>query len=209
MKENDLRFIKLLILVNGAVPLALLVWDQAHNRLGANPQNFLILTTGMITLIFLVLTMAVTPLRKLTGWNWLIQFRRMLGLYAFFYGCLHFLCFFSLDRGFSISSTLSEMVKRKYLIVGSTALLVMVPLALTSTNAMIKWLGGKRWRVLHRLAYLAAIAGVVHYYMQVKADVRQPLVFAAVLAVLLGWRLVVYWQRPKSASAAAPAVKQG
>ena len=122
MKENDIRFIKLLILVNGAVPLALLVWDQSHHRLGANPQNFLILTTGMMTLIFLMLTMAVTPLRKITGWNWLIQFRRMLGLYAFFYGCLHFLCFFSLDRGFSVSSTLTEMVKRKYLIVGSTAL---------------------------------------------------------------------------------------
>jgi len=197
MKENDIRFAKLLILINGAVPLALLVWDQSHHRLGANPQNFLILTTGMMTLIFLVLTMAVTPLRKVTGWNWLIQFRRMLGLYAFFYGCLHFLCFFSLDRGFSVSSTLTEMVKRKYLIVGSTALLVMLPLAITSTNAMIKRLGGKRWRALHRLAYVAAIAGVIHYYMQVKADVRQPLVFAAVLAVLLGYRLKEYWQRPK------------
>jgi DMSO/TMAO reductase YedYZ heme-binding membrane subunit len=172
MKENDIRFAKLLILINGAVPLALLVWDQSHHRLGANPQNFLILTTGMMTLIFLVLTMAVTPLRKVTGWNWLIQFRRMLGLYAFFYGCLHFLCFFSLDRGFSVSSTLTEMVKRKYLIVGSTALLVMLPLAITSTNAMIKRLGGKRWRALHRLAYVAAIAGVIHFYMQVKADVR-------------------------------------
>ncbi len=209
MKENDIRFAKLLILVNGLVPLALLVWDQSHNRLGANPQNFLILTTGMMTLIFLVLTMAVTPLRKITGRNWLIQFRRMLGLYAFFYGCLHFLCFFSLDRGFSISSTLTEMLKRKYLIVGSTALLVMVPLAITSTNGMIRWLGGKRWRALHRLAYVAAIAGVIHYYMQVKGDVRQPLEFAAVLAVLLGWRLAQYWQRPKPATAAAPAAKQG
>ncbi len=202
MKENDIRFIKLLILVNGVVPLALLVWDQSHNKLGANPQNFLILTTGMMTLIFLVLTMAVTPLRKITGWNWLIQFRRMLGLYAFFYGCLHFLCFFSLDRGFSISSTLTEMLKRKYLIVGSTALIVMIPLAVTSTNAMIKRLGGKRWRALHRLAYVAAIAGVIHYYMQVKADVRQPLVFAAVLAILLGYRLMEYWRRPKPATAA-------
>ncbi len=204
MKENDIRFIKFLILVNGLVPLALLVWDQAHNRLGANPQNFLILTTGMMTLIFLMLTMAVTPLRKLTGWNWLIQFRRMLGLYAFFYGCLHFLCFFSLDRGFSVSSTLTEMAKRKYLIVGSTALLVMVPLAITSTNAMIKRLGGKRWRALHRLAYVAAIAGVIHYYMQVKADVRQPLVFAAVLAILLGYRLVNYWRQRKPAPAVKP-----
>ena len=209
MKENDVRFIKLLILVNGLVPLALLVWDQSHNRLGANPQNFLILTTGMMTLIFLTLTMAVTPLRKITGPNWLIQFRRMLGLFAFFYGCLHFLCFFSLDRGFSISGTLTEMVKRKYLIVGSTALLVMVPLAITSTNGMLKRLGGKRWRALHRLAYVAAIAGVIHYYMQVKADVRQPLAFAAVLAGLLGYRLMVYWRRPKPVPAATSAVNQG
>ncbi len=207
MKENDIRFIKLLVLVNGAVPLALLGWDAKHHQLGANPQNFAILTTGMMTLIFLVLTMAVTPLRKVTGWNWLIQFRRMLGLYAFFYACVHFQLFFSLDRGFSISSTLSEMVKRKYLIVGSTALLVMVPLALTSTNAMIKRLGGKRWRALHRLAYVAAIAGVVHYYMQVKADVRQPLVFAAVLAILLGYRVAVYWRRPNPMSATTNGVK--
>jgi DMSO/TMAO reductase YedYZ heme-binding membrane subunit len=208
MKERDIRFIKLLILVNGAVPLALLGWDVKHHQLGANPQNFAILTTGMMTLIFLVLTMAVTPLRQITGWNWLIQFRRMLGLYAFFYACVHFQFFFSLDRGFSISSTLSEMVKRKYLIVGSTALLVMVPLALTSTNAMIKRLGGKRWRALHQLAYVAAIAGVIHYYMQVKADVRQPLVFAAVLAILLGYRLAVYWRRPKPAPATTTAAKQ-
>jgi sulfoxide reductase heme-binding subunit YedZ len=207
MKENDIRFAKLLILINGAVPLALLVWDQLHHRLGANPQNFLILTTGMMTLIFLVLTMAVTPLRKVTGWNWLIQFRRMLGLYAFFYGCLHFLCFFSLDRGFSVSSTLTEMVKRKYLIVGSTALLVMVPLAITSTNAMIKRLGGKRWRALHRLAYVAAIAGVIHYYMQVKADVRLPLVFATLLAILLGYRWMTYLRQRKPAPAAAGEAK--
>src|SRR5208282_4313429 len=187
---------------------ALLMWDQTHNRLGANPQNFLILTTGMMTLIFLTLTMAVTPLRKVTGLNWVIQLRRMLGLYAFFYGCLHFLCFFSLDRGFSVSSTLTEMVKRKYLFVGITGLLVMVPLAVTSTNAMIKRLGGKRWRALHRLAYVAAIAGVIHYYMQVKADVRQPLAFAAVLAILLGYRLMVYWRRPKPVPAPATAGKQ-
>ncbi|HLZ52961.1 MAG TPA: protein-methionine-sulfoxide reductase heme-binding subunit MsrQ [Verrucomicrobiae bacterium] len=203
MKENDIRFIKLLILVNGAVPLALLIWDQSHNKLGANPQNFLILTTGMMTLIFLTLTMAVTPMRKITGLNWLIQFRRMLGLYAFFYGCLHFLCFFSLDRAFSVASTLTEMTKRKYLIVGGTALLAMVPLAVTSTNGMIKRLGGKRWRALHRLAYVAAIAGVIHFYMQVKADVRLPLVFAAVLAILLGYRLVNYWRQRKPVPTAA------
>ena len=194
MKEADIQFAKLLILVNGAVPLALVIWDAWHHKLGANPQNFAILTTGMMTLIFLVLTMALTPMRKIMGWNWLIQFRRMLGLYAFFYGCVHFSLFFSLDRAFSLSSTLAEMLKRKYLIVGSTGLLVMLPLALTSTNAMIKRLGGKRWRALHRLAYVAAIAGVLHYYMQVKADVRLPLVFAAMLAALLGYRLLNYWR---------------
>ena len=207
MKEGDIRFAKLLVLVCGAVPLALLIWDQAHNRLGANPQNFIILTTGMMTLIFLMLTMAVTPVRKIFGLNWVIHLRRMLGLYAFFYGCLHFFCFYSLDRAFSISSTLHEIVARKYVWFGITALLVMAPLAITSTNAMIKRLGGKRWRALHRLAYVAAVCGVIHYYMQVKADTRQPLVFAAVLAVLLGYRLVAYLRLrkpPAPASAVQP-----
>jgi len=207
MKEGDIRFVKLLVLVDGAVPLVLLVWDQAHHRLGANPQNFLILTTGMMTLIFLTLTMAVTPVRKVFGLNWVIHLRRMLGLYAFFYGCLHFLCFYSLDRAFSLSSTLHEIVARKYIWFGITALLVMVPLAITSTNAMIKRLGGKRWRTLHRLAYVAAVGGVIHYYMQVKADVRQPLVFAAVLAVLLGYRLLDSWRRHKPALAATTSAK--
>jgi sulfoxide reductase heme-binding subunit YedZ len=205
MKENDIRYGKLLILINGAVPLALLAWDAAQHSLGANPENFAILTTGMMTLIFLILTMAVTPLRKVTGWNWLANMRRMLGLYAFFYGCAHFLLFFGLDRGFSVSSTLTEMLKRKYLIIGTTALVIMVPLAVTSTNAMIKRLGGKRWRGLHRLAYVAAIGGVIHYYMQVKADVRQPLVFAAVLTVLLGYRVVDAWRQRKPVPVAAAA----
>jgi sulfoxide reductase heme-binding subunit YedZ len=203
MKEGDIRFIKSLVLVDGAVPLALLVWDQAFNRLGANPQNFIILTTGMMTLVFLTLTMAVTPVRKVFGLNWVIQLRRMLGLYAFFYGCLHFLCFYSFDRAFSISSTLHEIVVRKYIWFGMTALLVMVPLAITSTNTMIKRLGGKRWRALHRLAYVAAIAGAIHFYMQVKADVRLPLVFIAVLAGLLGYRVLIYLRSRKPAPAAA------
>jgi sulfoxide reductase heme-binding subunit YedZ len=205
MKESDLRFARLLVLVNGAVPAALLAWDALHHRLGANPVNFAILTTGMSALIFLLLTLLVTPLRKISGWNWIIFARRTLGLYAFFYAALHFLIFFFKDRQGSISSTLTEMEKRKYLLVGITGLMLMVPLAVTSTNAMIKRLGGKRWRALHRLAYVAALAGVIHYYMQVKADVRQPLAFAAVLALLLGWRLVHHWRSAKPAPAPAPA----
>ncbi|MGO8764627.1 MAG: sulfite oxidase heme-binding subunit YedZ [Limisphaerales bacterium] len=205
MKESDIQFAKLLVLVNGIVPLVLLGWDAKHHTLGANSENFAILTTGMMTLIFLMLTMAVTPLRKLTGLNWLIQLRRMLGLFAFFYGCIHFSLFFTLDREWSISSTLTEMVKRKYLIIGSIGLISMIPLAITSTNGMIKRLGGKRWRALHRLAYVAAIAGVIHFYMQVKADVRLPLAFAGVLAILLGYRLMEYVRsrQPKPATAVA------
>jgi DMSO/TMAO reductase YedYZ heme-binding membrane subunit len=207
MSASDLRFAKFLVLVNCAVPVALLGWDAAHHELGANPVQFAIHTTGMLALIFLMLTLLITPLRKITGWNWIIFSRRTLGLYAFFYACLHFLIFYSLDRSFSVSGTLSEMVKRKYLIVGSTALFIMLPLAVTSTNAMIKRLGGKRWQALHRLVYVAAIAGVVHFYMQVKADVRLPLAFAAVLAVLLGYRLVIYLRqrRPVPGAATRPA----
>jgi glycine betaine catabolism B len=190
MKDSDIHFAKLLVLVNAGVPGVLLAWDALHHRLGANPINFAILTTGMLALVFLMLTLLVTPLRKISGWNWLIFSRRTLGLYAFFYASLHFLIFFSLDRSFSVAGTLTEMVKRKYLIVGSVGLVAMVPLAATSTNAMIKRIGGKRWHELHRLAYVAAICGVIHYYMQVKADVRQPLAFVGGLTILLGYRVV-------------------
>jgi ferredoxin-NADP reductase/DMSO/TMAO reductase YedYZ heme-binding membrane subunit len=206
---RDIRFAKFLVLVNGGVPLMLLGWDAYNHRLGADPVNFAILTTGMLTLVFLMLALTVTPLRKITGWNWLIFSRRTFGLYAFFYGCLHFLIFFglSLDHPFSVTNALSEMLKRKYLFVGITALLLMVPLALTSTNAMIKRLGGPRWRALHRLVYVVAILGVIHFYMQVKADVRLPLDFAAVLTVLLGFRLVMSWRRPKPVPMAAAKAK--
>lgn len=208
MKDSDIRFVKFLILVNAAVPGMLLAWDAGHHQLGANPVNFAILTTGIMALIFLILTMLVTPLRKITGWNWLIFSRRTFGLYAFFYACAHFSIFFALDRSFSVSSTLTEMVKRKYLIIGSIGLLAMVPLAVTSTNAMIKRLGAKRWHTLHRLAYVAAICGVIHYYMQVKADVRQPLAFAGVLTVLLGYRvLTAKLKKPAAQPATAPRAK--
>ena len=199
MKDQDLRFAKLLVLINCAVPALLLAWDAWHHRLGANPVNFAILTTGMLALIFLLLTLLVTPLRKVSGWNWIIFSRRTLGLYAFFYASLHFLIFFGFDRGFSVGGTVTEMFKRRYLMVGFIGLALMVPLVVTSTNAMIKRLGGKRWRALHRLVYVSAMAGALHYYMQTKADVRQPLVFAAVLAVLLGYRVFEYWQQKRKA----------
>lgn len=195
---KDTRFAKFLLFINGLVPLTLLCWDGYHHALGANPANFAIRTTGILTLVFLSLTLLVTPVRKITGWNWLIFSRRTFGLFAFFYASAHFLLFFGLDRAWSVSSTIAEMIKRKYLFVGITGLLLMVPLAITSTNAMIKRLGSARWAALHRLVYLAAIAGVVHYYMLVKADVKQPLAFALVLALLLGYRLSVFSRQRKS-----------
>ncbi len=186
--KNEIRFAKFLIILNGAVPLAMLLWDAIRGQLGANPVNFAIRTTGMMTLIFLPLSLLVTPLRKLTGWNWLLNFRRALGLYAFFYALCHFSIYFIFDRSLSVSSTLSEIASRVYLMIGTLGLAVMVPLAVTSTNGMVKWLGSKKWHLLHRLAYVAAIAGAIHYYLLVKADVQLPIAFASVIGVLLGYR---------------------
>jgi len=186
---TDIRFAKLVLLVNGLVPGTLLLWDVYHGQAGANPVNYAILTLGLCALIFLSLALLVTPLRKITGLQWLFHLRRRLGLLAFGYALAHFSTFFIFDRMLSIRSTLSEMVKRPYLIVGSVALLAMVPLAATSTNAMIKRLGPQRWQALHRLAYVAAVAGVVHFYMQVKSDTRLPIAFGGVLALLLGYRV--------------------
>jgi glycine betaine catabolism B len=187
---KNVQFAKLVLLINCAVPGALLAWDAFHHQLGANPVNFAILTTGMLTLIFLSLSLLVTPIRRITGWNWLIFFRRTLGLYAFFYASAHFLIFFVLDRSMSLVSTGTEMLKRPYLVIGSLGLTCLVPLAVTSTNAMIKRLGAKRWHLLHRLAYVTAVAGVVHFYMQAKADKRKPIAFAVTVGILLGYRLV-------------------
>ncbi len=197
---SNTRFAKFLVAVNGAVPLALLGWDAYHHQLGANPIKFAILTTGLMALIFLSLTLLVTPVRKLTGINALISTRRMLGLYAFFYASIHFLIFFIYDRQLSVSGTLTEVFNRPYLVIGAFGLLLMVPLAVTSTNRMIQRLGAKRWQALHRLVYLAAIAGALHYYMQAKADKRQPLAFAIVIGILLLWRMVMHYRRLQTES---------
>ncbi|MBI3864366.1 MAG: ferric reductase-like transmembrane domain-containing protein [Planctomycetia bacterium] len=204
---KDIKFAKLLVLLNGAVPVALLGIDAFRHQLGANPVNFAIRTTGLLSLIFLLLSLTTTPLGRITGWRWLTQTRRTLGLYAFFHAALHFAIFFVFDRALSIGSTFSEMLVRPYLTIGSAGLLMMVPLAVTSTNGMIKRLGAARWKQLHRLAYPAAVAGALHYYMLVKADVRQPVAFATLLAILLGYRLLAHYLKLRTAyqkSQAAP-----
>ena len=213
------RLTKSIVLLNCAVPAILLGWDAWRGRLGANPASFAIHTTGLLSLIFLLASLTVTPVMRLSGWNWLVPFRRMLGLYAFFHTALHFLIFFWFDRGRSVAGTACEIWMRPFLLVGTVSLVLMTPLAVTSTQGMIRRLGPKRWKLLHRLAYACAILGVVHYYMLVKSDTTQPLVFAGVLAGLLGFRVVAnYWQlrtgynklrAAPPAPAAAPPVAAG
>ena len=186
-----MTFPKLVVFINSLIPLALLLWDVYGQRVGPNPLEFATRTTGMLTLIFLCLTLAVTPLRKIFGINFLVKFRRMLGLFAFFYGALHLLTYVWFDRLFNLFSVATDVVQRPFILLGMTAFLLMVPLAITSTNQMVKRLGGKGWAMLHRLVYLAAVAGVVHFWMLVKSDTRLPLTFAFIVFFLLGYRLLV------------------
>lgn len=188
---TDLQFAKLAIFVNSLIPMALLLWDLYFKKVGANPLEFATRTTGMLTLVFLILTLAITPVRILLGFNSLVKTRRMIGLFAFFYGSLHLLTYVWFDRFFNFSSVVNDVAQRPFILVGMTAFFLLVPLALTSTNKMVKRLGGRGWARLHRLIYLAAILGVVHFWMLVKSDVRLPVTFAFILALLLAHRLAV------------------
>ena len=195
-----MTFPKLVILINSLIPLALLLSDLYRNRVGPNPLEFATRTTGMLTLIFLCLTLAVTPLRKIFGVNALVKFRRMLGLFAFFYGSLHLLTYVWFDRQFKLLSTVQDVAQRPFILLGMTAFVLMVPLALTSTNRMVKRLGGKRWARLHRLVYVAAIAGVVHFWMLVKSDTSLPLTFGFIVLFLLAYRLLLKYAPPQTAN---------
>ena len=200
---TDTGFTKLVLFINSLVPLTLLLWDVYRRQVGANPLEFATRTTGMLTLVFLLLSLAVTPARKITGANWLIKFRRMIGLFAFFYGFLHLMTYVAFDRFFHLTTIPRDVVKRPFITIGMAAFFLMIPLALTSTNRMVKRLGGKRWNLLHRLVYLAGAGGVLHYWMLVKSDTRLPLTFAFILALLLGFRLLVKYSAPASPSQSA------
>ena len=197
---KDVRFVKLVLFVNSLVPLALMLWDVWRKQVGANPLEFVTRTTGMLTLVFLLLTLAVSPLRRITGLNWLIKFRRMLGVFAFFYGSLHLLTYVAFDRFFRFSTIPGDIAGRRFIAVGVAAFFLMLPLAITSTDAMVKRLGGKRWARLHLVVYPAAILGVLHFYLLVKSDLRMPLTFAFLLAVLLGFRLFARYHQARSRS---------
>lgn len=197
------RYFKPIAFLAALVPLGRLAWKAYNSALGANPIQVITWSTGTWTLVFLMLTLSVTPLRKLTRQYWLIQYRRMLGLFAFFYGCLHFLTYIWLDQFFDWQSVAKDIVKRPFITVGFTAFALMIPLALTSTQRSIRWLG-RKWQALHRLIYATAILGVIHYIWLVKKDLRKPLIYAAILCVLLLYR-VVTWAIERFSAAPRPA----
>ena len=177
------------VFLAGLIPLGVIATAAWSGDLGANPVETLIHHFGDWTLRLMLVTLAVTPVRRLTGWNQAVRLRRMLGLFAFFYAVLHLATYVALDRSLLLEEILSDLTERPYIMVGFTAFVLLVPLAATSTNAMVRRLGGRRWRRLHRVVYVAAIGGVVHFWWLVKADVREPFIYAAVLALLLALRL--------------------
>jgi len=212
------KAVKPLVFLASLGPAAWLVWAALTGNLSANPLSDITNETGVWTLRFLCLTLAVTPLRRLTGWNALIRFRRMVGLFAFFYGTLHLLTYVVVDRFAALdfpdgivawatvknlaASVVEDIGKRPFITMGFAAWSTMVPLALTSTAGMIRRLGGKRWNRLHRLVYATGVLGVVHYWWLVKADVSRPLAYGVIVAILLATRI---YRRPLRASAISPA----
>ena len=188
-------------------PLARLVIGALTSALGAKPIEVITRSTGFWTLTLLFITLSVTPLRKLIGWNWLLRLRRMLGLYAFFYALLHFITYIWLDQLFDPAAMLKDVIKRPFITVGFTSFLLLVPLAATSTDAMVRRLGANNWLALHRLAYATAIGGVAHFWWLAKWDISEPAIYAAALTLLLGMRLLFLARSRAAASRPAPVTR--
>jgi methionine sulfoxide reductase heme-binding subunit len=203
------KWTKVVLFLICLVPFAALVWRALHANLGANPVEFVQHATGDWTLRFLIFTLSITPLRRLLSIPELIRFRRMLGLFAFFYVCLHFLTYIGPDQSFDLGGMWKDVQKRRFITVGFAAFVLLIPLAITSTAGWIRRLGGRRWQSLHRAIYVSAVCGVIHYYWLVKSDVRKPLFYGAIVTVLLAWRLGAWFLRrgrQASASATSPRV---
>lgn len=194
---RQLTAIKAGLFLLALLPLARMVWLTVSGQL-VEPLEFITRGTGDWVLYLLCITLAVTPLRRLTGWNWLVKLRRMAGLFAFFYGCLHFLTFLWFDHFFDLAAMFKDVLKRPFITVGFIAFVLLVPLAATSTNGMIKRLGGKRWQWLHRLIYVIAPLGILHFWWMKagKNNFTEPIIFGLIVALLLGMRL--YWRRSKA-----------
>ncbi|HEV2489402.1 MAG TPA: protein-methionine-sulfoxide reductase heme-binding subunit MsrQ [Candidatus Acidoferrales bacterium] len=201
------KWTKVVVFLLCLIPLDVLIWRVFQSDLTANPIEFVEHWFGDWTIRFLLITLSITPLRKLLRLPLLIRFRRMLGLFAFFYACLHFSAWIGLDRFFNLQDMWADVLKRRFITVGFAGFVLLIPLAITSTAGWIRRLGGKRWRILHRAIYLTATLGVIHYYWLVKSDVRKPLQYAAILAVLLLWRLGFWLYGRTKRAAARPAAR--
>lgn len=196
LSPSRVRAVKIIVWLLALLPFVRLLYLGATAQFGANPLEFVTRSTGTWTLVMLCVTLAITPLRRLTGWNWLIRLRRMLGLFAFFYGLQHFLLWIGVDRGFDVAYMIKDIAKRPFITVGFAAFVLMIPLAATSTNAMVKRLGGKRWQVLHKVVYAIAVLGILHYWWHKagKHDFSEVSIYAGVVFVLLAMR-VWWWAR--------------
>ena len=202
-KNQKIRWLfKPALFILALVPLAILIHRGVNHDLGANPVETINRFTGEWVLRFLLITLAVTPLRRLFGWNGLLRYRRMLGLFAFFYVCLHFLSYVWLDQYFVFPDIVKDVAKRPYITVGFACFLMLIPLAATSTNRMVRRLGARRWQRLHQLVYVIGIGGIIHFLWLVKSDITQPLIYGAILATLLGFRV---WDRGRRAQAVVAA----
>jgi len=206
MKRSTLILLKTITWLACLWPLGWLLWGAAANDLGADPTATITFATGLATLRLLTISLAITPLRRLSPrLNWLIKFRRLLGLFAFFYASLHLLTYIALYAGFDVNAMANDIAKRRFITVGVAAWLLLLPLAATSTNWAIRKLGGKRWNRLHKLVYAAAVCGVIHYWWQVKPGVLTPMTITVILGVLLlarpAWTLRQKWLRNRKAVA--------
>jgi sulfoxide reductase heme-binding subunit YedZ len=202
MKRPALIALKTLVWLGCLWPLGLLLWGAATNKLGADPTATITFATGLATLRLLTISLAITPLRRLSPrLGWLIKFRRLLGLFAFFYATLHLLTYVALYAGFDLNAMATDIAKRRFITIGVAAWLLLLPLAATSTNWAIRKMGGKRWNRLHKLVYAAAVCGVIHYWWQVKPGVRTPLTMTVILGVLLLARPVLAWNQRRKVQA--------
>jgi methionine sulfoxide reductase heme-binding subunit len=198
-KPAAIRVAKAAFFVLALLPFTRLVAGFFLDRLGANPIELITHSTGTWTLTFVLITLSVTPLRQITGWHWLLRLRRMFGLFAFFYVCLHFTTYIWFDQFFDWQAIWKDILKRRFIWIGISAFLMLIALAATSTNAAIRRLGVPGWQRLHRLVYVVAICGVVHYWWLVKKDITQPFIYGCVLAALLAFRVVQAWRKRLSA----------
>jgi methionine sulfoxide reductase heme-binding subunit len=203
VKPPTVQRLKIALFLLCLYPLASLIWLGVTNDLGADPVEFIRRATGTWTLDFLIITLSITPLRRATGWNWLLRLRRMFGLYAFFYAAIHVVTYLWLDQLFDPAAIWSDIVKRPLIAAGFLSFVLMIPLAATSTDRMVRWLGGKRWQQLHRAVYLIAVAGVVHFWWLVKIDVTRPLVYSVIIGALLMARIGFHLGKKRSAVSGA------